>query len=315
MTFSVTILGSGSALPTSKIHPSAHIVNAYEHFFLIDCGEGTQMQLRKYKINISKINHIFISHIHGDHVFGLLGLLSTYNLLNRQNDLYIHGHNELEELIIFFKSFAGNKLSYKINFVPFTNESEIIYEDKNIYVRTLPLKHKVPVVGFLFKEKPRLLNIKKEMIEFYKIPIKDIHNIKEGNDYITEEGKIIPNEILTLPPIIPRSYAYCTDTIFTRSILKYIEDIDILYHEATYLHKDIDIARETTHSTAIQAATLAHEANVKKLIIGHFSHRYKDLNEFLIEAKQIFENTELAEEGKTFSIEIQRKQRIKVNNN
>jgi len=314
MTFSITILGSGSALPTSKIHPSAHIINAYEHFFLIDCGEGTQMQLRKFKINLSKIEHILISHIHGDHVYGLLGLLSTFNLLNRQNDIFIYGHPELEELLNFFKKFSGQHLSYRINFIPFSENSEIIYEDKNINIQTIPLKHKIPVAGFIIKEKPRLLNIKKEMIDFYKISVKDIQKIKEGKDYITENGEIIPNKILTLPPIIPRSYAYCTDTLFTRSILKYIENVDILYHEATYLHKDIDLARETTHSTAIQAATIAREANAKKLIIGHFSPRYKDFQEFLSEAKTIFENTEIAEEGKTYSIEIQRASRNLVKN-
>lgn len=314
MTFSITILGSGSALPTSKIHPSAHIINAYEHFFLIDCGEGTQIQLRKYKINLSKIEHIFISHIHGDHVFGLLGLLSTYNLLNRQHDLYIYGHKELEELLIFFKKFAGQQISYKINFIPYSENSEIIYEDKNIFIQTFPLKHKIPVMGFLIKEKPRPLNIKKDMIDFYKIPLKDIKKIKEGADFITQSGEIIPNEVLTLPPLMPRSYAYCTDTLFTRSIIKYIEGVDILYHEATYLHKDIEIARETTHSTALQAATIAKEANAKKLIIGHFSPRYKDYQEFLNEAREVFDNTELAEEGKTFNIQVQRIQSIKVNN-
>jgi len=305
MTFSVTVLGSSSALPTATRFPTAHLLNAYERFFLIDCGEGTQIQLRKYKLRLSKINHIFISHLHGDHYFGLFGLISSFSLLGRKNDLNIYAHAELENILN--NQFQYYKLNYKINFhkLPL-KEKEIIYEDKNITIETFPLKHRIPTNGFLFKEKKRKLNLKKDTVKDYNLSIKDILSIKQGNDFIWDDDKIIKNSKLTEKPYKCRSYAFCSDTAFYPEITKTITGIDLLYHEATFADDLKDKAKETFHSTAKQAAEIAKNANVEKLIIGHFSSRYKNLNLLKKEAKSIFKNTELVKEGKKYIIEQKR---------
>lgn len=304
MKFSLTILGSSSALPTSTRYTSAHVLNVHERFFLIDCGEGTQMQLRRQKIKLGKINHIFISHIHGDHTFGLFGLLSSYGFLNRTTDLHIYASPDLETIINNHLIAFGVFLPYKLVFHALDcSRSEKIYEDDKMWVETIPLKHRIPTCGFLFKEKPKLKNIRKDVIEKYKISIKEIIRIKEGTDFVTPEGQVIQNEKLTIDPPKPRSFAYCADTRYHKGIITKIRHVDLLYHEATYMQDLADRAKETFHSTSFQAATMAKKAKVGKLVLGHFSPRYKNLNLLLDEARQVFKNTFIAEEGLTFSIE------------
>ncbi|MFW6095994.1 MAG: ribonuclease Z [Bacteroidota bacterium] len=304
MKFELTILGSSSALPTSQRNLTAHMLNVYERFFLIDCGEGTQLQIRKNKLRLSKINHIFISHNHGDHIYGLFGLLSSFNLLGRTNDLNIYAHKELRKGIKYIIRNYESQFNYKIQFHELNpNTKEKIFEDKNIEVYAFPLLHKIPTSGFLFVEKPRLPNIKKEYVQKYNIPIRDIRNIKEGGSYVTKEGIEIFHQELTYPPYKPRSYAYCTDTAYNRDILPIIKNVDLLYHEATFNEEHAELAGETFHSTAKQAATIAKEAEAKSLIIGHFSSRYKKIDQHLAEAKSIFKNTITAYDGLYFSVD------------
>lgn len=303
MAFTFTILGSSSALPTSKRFTSAYVINVHERFFLIDCGEGAQMQLRKYKIKLGKINHIFISHIHGDHVFGLFGLISSFNLLGRENDLHIFGPRDLERIIHgYLKDFSIN-LVFEIIFHPVNcTRSVRIYEDDKIKVNTIPLKHRIPTCGFLFREQPILPNLKKDMIEKYNIPISKRQGIKEGDSFIMETGDIVPNHELVIPAREPKTFAYCSDTSYNEGILTQIRNVDLLYHEATYGSELQKLARESMHSTASEAARLASKASVKKLVIGHFSARYKDLKPLLAEARKVFNNTFIAEDGKIFIV-------------
>jgi len=304
MAFTFTILGSSSALPTSKRFTSAFVLNIHERFFLIDCGEGTQMQLRKYKIKLGRINHIFISHIHGDHVFGLFGLISSFNLLGRKNDLHIFGPSDLERIIHgYLKDFYIN-LFFEIIFHPVNcTKSVRIYEDDKILVNSIPLKHRIPTCGFLFREQPIWPNLRKDMIEKYNIPISKRQGIKRGDSFITETGDIVPNSELVISAPEPKTFAYCSDTSYNEGILTQIRNVDLLYHEATFGGELRKLAKETMHSTASEAARLASKASVKKLVIGHFSARYKDLTPLLAEAKTVFENTFVAEDGKIFTVE------------
>ncbi len=307
MSFSLTVLGSSSALPTSMRNPAAHVLNIHEHFFLIDCGEGTQMQLNKYRINLSKINNIFISHLHGDHLFGLFGLLSTYNLLNRKNDLHIYAHPEINHTIKYYKDNFGENLCFNIIIHPFkANISKLIFENKHITVETIPLKHRIPTVGFLFREKEKPKNIRKELIKQYNISIKDIVKIKQGADFLTGTGEIIRNEKLTLPPFKIRSFAYCSDTVYTEKIIPKIHGVSLLYFETTFQEKDKKLAKLTYHMTASQAATLAKKAEAERLLIGHFSARYKDISSLVDEAKNIFKNTAAVEDGTVYSVKEER---------
>lgn len=303
MTFELTILGSGSALPTSRRYPTAQALNVLERFFLIDCGEGTQLQLRNAKVRMSNINHIFISHLHGDHIFGLFGLLSTYNLLGRKNPLTIHGHSNLKAILDFYYQQFAEELQYRVEVKPIDSRSfHLIHEDKVVEVYAIPLKHRVPSWGFLFREKEKERNIDKFAIEKYNIGIKDILKVKAGEDFITDDGELIPNsDISTMPPK-PRSYAFCSDTAYFERITKWIDGVDLLYHEATFADAERKIAKQTAHSTASQAAMIAKKANVGKLIIGHFSNRYKDLNPLLTEARLIFPETYLAEDLDVYNI-------------
>lgn len=303
MTFDLTILGSGSALPTSRRYPTAQALNVLERFFLIDCGEGTQLQLRNSKIKFGSINHIFISHLHGDHVFGLFGLLSTYNLLGRKTDLYIYGHPDIEKIIAFYRQQFAEELQYRIHIMPLGSRNfQLIFEDKVSEVFSFPLKHRVPSWGFLFREKKREPNIRKEAIELYKPGIKDILNIKQGKDLILSDGKIIPYIELIVESPPPRSYAYCSDTAYYERISKWIEGVDLLYHEATFADSERKIAKQTGHSTASQAAMIAKKAGAKQLLLGHFSNRYKELDTLLNEARAIFPNTSLAEDLQSISV-------------
>jgi ribonuclease Z len=307
MSFSLTVLGSSSAVPTSMRNPTAHVLNVHEHFFLIDCGEGTQMQLNKFKINLNKINNIFISHLHGDHIFGLFGLLSTYNLLNRKNDLHIYAHPEIKHTINYYKDHFGENLCYNIILHPFkANISKLIFENKHITVETIPLRHRIPTVGFLFREKEKQKNIRKELINQYNILIKDIVRIKQGGDYITSNGEIIGNEKLTLPPYKVRSFAYCSDTIYTEKIIPKIHGVSLLYFETTFMDKDKKLAKLTFHMTSSQAATLAKKAKAERLLIGHFSARYKDVTLLVNEAKNIFKNTVAVEDGTVYTVPTER---------
>jgi len=305
MTFSVTVLGSSSALPTSSRYPTAHLLNANERFFLIDCGEGTQMQLRKFKFRLSKINHIFISHLHGDHYFGLFGLLSSFSLLGRTNDLHLFSHPGLEEILNFQFKYYDLGFNLVFHHIP-NNFAGILFEDKNLTINTFPLKHRISSNGFLFKEKPKDKNLIKEMINYHQLGIKEIIKIKQGEDYTNKDGKLIPNKHLTYPSYLPRSYAFCSDTAYEPKIVNYIKGVDLLYHESTFTDNFAKRAEETGHSTAKQAAQIAKMADAKKLIIGHFSARYKDLSIFEIEANEIFKETNLVTEGKTYDIELQR---------
>ncbi|KJF42023.1 ribonuclease Z [Draconibacterium sediminis] len=303
MSFELTILGSNSALPTSNRYPTAQVLDVPGRCFLIDCGEGTQIQLRRNKISFSKIRHIFISHLHGDHYYGLIGLLSTMNLLGVKSDVHIYAPSELKTLIQPQLDFIRGEMSIKPIFHPLNlKKRQTVFENKNIEVLSFPVKHSIPTVGFLFREKPKQANIKKEMIKAYNIPLAKIKDIKAGADFETEDGRLIPNEKLTTPPPKPKSYAFCTDTAFHPPIAEIISGVDLLYHEATFLEELKDLAEKTLHSTARQAAEMAKISNASKLLIGHFSSRFKKLENFKTEAREVFKNTELAIEGKKYII-------------
>jgi len=301
MSFKITILGSSSALPSYKKFPSAHVINMHERFFLVDCGEGTQIRIRQFKIKASKINHIFISHLHGDHFFGIFGLLSSFNLLGRKNDLHIYSPGDIEKIV--YTTIKKQDLNYNLYFHRLRFETKtIIYESKSIKISCFPLNHGIETYGFLFQEKSKEKNIKKHVIKKYNLKITEILKIKQGEDYINKEGETISNSELTLPEQKTRSYAYCSDTVYEPKIIPFINNIDLLYHEATFGDNLKDTAKITKHSTASEAATIAKKANVKKLIVGHFSSRYKDEKQILNEAKVIFSETYAAEDGLTFEI-------------
>jgi ribonuclease Z len=270
---------------------------------MIDCGEGSQLQFRQTKLNYNRIYDIFISHLHGDHCFGLIGLISTMGMLGRTAPLTIHAHRDLEGLMRPQLDFFCKELPYEVRFLAFNPaKSELIYEDRSIQVLTLPLKHRIPAAGFLFREQPRDRHIVKDMIDFYRIPLKAIPGIKAGADFTTEEGEVVSNDRLTLPPTPSRSYAYCSDTAYAESLIPLIEGVDLLFHEATFGDSESERAKATMHSTASQAARIAEAAHVKKLIIGHFSARYVNERALLNEARDIFPNTVLADEN--LSVEI-----------
>ena len=301
--FEVQILGCGSALPTTLHNPSSQLVEVNGKLFMIDCGEGTQLQMRKFGARMSKLHSIFISHLHGDHVFGLPGLISTLGLLGRTAELTIYAHQELEVFINQMLDFFCKHLSYNLRLVILEKKGyNLIFENSSISIFSFPLKHRIATSGFLFKEKEKMRHIKREMIDFYNIPIRDINNIKNGLDYTTPQGEVISNERLTTPPDSPRSYAYCSDTAYDESIVPYIKGVDVLFHEATFAESELVKADKTAHSTARQAADIAKLAEVKRLVIGHFSSRYTDLTPLLEEAKVVFPETKLAYEGKLIEV-------------
>jgi len=303
LTFQLTILGSSSATPTSQRNPTAQYLTLFDRHFLIDCGEGTQMQLRRYKLKFTRINRIFISHLHGDHYLGLLGFLSSLHLLGCTQDVHIYCPEPLQEIIEIQLKYSDTHLKFPLHFHFLnTKQQELIFEDDKLSVESFPLSHRIPCCGFLFKEKPGLLSIRKEMIEYYQLKPQDILKIKKGNDFTSPEGKTIKNKVFTYPVEPLRSYAFCSDTIYDESLVNRIKKVSLLYHEATFMQNMEKRAKETFHSTTIQAASIAKKAQVNKLLIGHFSARYKDLNPLLEESKSVFEETELAEEGRTFEI-------------
>lgn len=296
--FQINILGCGSALPTTRHFSSSQVVNLRDKLFMIDCGEGAQLQLRKSKLKFSRLNAIFISHLHGDHVFGLPGLISTFGLLGRTASLHIYSPQGLEKILSPMLDFFCYQLPFNVIFHEFdSKKSSLIYDDRIVQVTTIPLRHRIPCCGFLFKEKPLSNHLIREMADFYEIPICWYNRIKNGEDYTTPDGQIIPNSKLTLPADKPRSYAYCSDTCYQESIIPLIKNVDLLFHEATFSEKDSARAKETFHSTAPQAATIALKAQASQLIIGHYSARYDDESIFLEEARPIFQNTRLAQEN------------------
>jgi ribonuclease Z len=293
---SVTILGNNSAVPTHGRHPSAQVVQTLDHTFLIDCGEGTQMQMNLYKIRRSKINHIFISHLHGDHYFGLIGLLTSYGLNQRTHDLHIYSPPPLREIIELQLSIARADLPYLLYFHDIKNE-EIIFEDKKISIECFHVNHRIECWGFLFREKKNLRKIDIKAVRKYDIPSSFYESLHEGKDFITSSNEVIKNEFLTTATLPPKTYAYCTDTGYFEPIAEKIKGVDLLYQEATYLHVLVEKAESRFHSTAKQAAMIAKKARAKKLLLGHFSSIYETLDEFKIEACEVFENSEVAEEG------------------
>jgi len=299
----LTILGSSSALPTSERYPSAHVLNVHERLFLIDCGEGTQMQLRKCRIKFGKINHIFITHLHGDHVFGLYGLLSTFNLMGRQNPLQLYAPENYRELLLSHLRDFDINLNFEIEFKPLDKRDPVlILDEKYITVTAIPMQHRIDAFGFIFREKQADRKILKESIEKYKIPVAQIPLIKKGADLITKEGKFIPNDEITIPSPAPLSYAYCSDTMYFSRLASFLKGVDVLYHEATF-GKDLEeLAEQTGHSTTCDAANVAAEAGVKTLIIGHFSARYKSITPLVEEAREIFRDTIPAVDGQTLDI-------------
>lgn len=299
----LTILGCYAATPRTFTNPTAQILDIQNRLFLIDCGEGTQVELRRNKIKFSKINHIFISHLHGDHFYGLVGLISTFMLLGRTTDLHVYGPTGIKEIILLQLKLAGSYTSYNLFFHDLVStESELVYEDKKVSVHTIPLKHRVYTNGFLFREKigERKLNV--AAVENYKIDTCYYQNIKNGKNITLNEGTIIENSQLTFDPVEPKSYAFCSDTVYHEAIIPIIENVDVLYHEATFLESEVQKSGITMHCTAKQAATIATKANVKKLILGHFSTRYENIELFKEEAETIFPNVYLANDGKSFEL-------------
>ncbi len=304
MPMRLTILGSSSALPTSERYPSAHVLNAHERIFLIDCGEGTQMQLRKCRIRLGKINHIFISHLHGDHIFGLYGLLSSFSLMGRTAPVHLYAPENYFSLLSSHLKDFDIHLNFEIDFTPLKGKDPVkILDDKYLTVTSFPLKHRIPAFGFLFREKQHDRNIIKELISKYEIPPVRIRAIKKGEDFIAANGKLIKNELLTIPGPVSLSYAYCSDTRYFRRLAAFVKNVDLLYHEATFDKSLKELAEITGHSTTEDAARTAMAAGAGTLIIGHFSARYKDISALVDEAKSLFPRTLPALDGKSYEVE------------
>ena len=297
------ILGCGSALPTLRHNPSSQVVEVRGKMFMVDCGEGTQLQLRRVKVRFTKVSAVFISHLHGDHCFGLIGMISTFGMLGRTAALHIYAHKDLETVLKPQIDYFCNGLEYDIVFHSIDpTQHKVIYEDRSIEVETVPLRHRMPCCGFIFREKPTLPHIRRDMIDCYEIPLSQVNNIKNGADWTTEDGVVVPNSKLTVPADAPRSYAYCSDTKYFEELADEVRGVDTIYHEATYDSKNIARAKLYNHSTAQQAATVARDAGAKRLIIGHFSARYEEEDGLLREAKEVFPDTVLAAEGVAFDV-------------
>lgn len=297
----LTILGCYAATPRTISNPTAQLLELGKHTFLIDCAEGTQIQLRKSKVKFSKINHIFISHLHGDHFFGLPGLVATFRLLGRKTPLHIYGPKGIKEAVTLLLKLGDSWTNYPLHFHELTsNSSELIFEDNKVEVSTIPLDHRVYTNGFLFREKPHLRRIDKAKIDQYPLDNYTYQQLKDGKDVETREGELIANKELTLDPKPSKSYAFCSDTAYNEAVIPLITGVDVLYHESTFIESELDLAEKTKHSTAKQAATIAFKAKVKTLILGHYSTRYSSLEEFKKEAVQVFDNVLLADDGKSF---------------
>ena len=287
--FNINILGCGSALPTTRHLATSQIVDLRDKLYMIDCGEGTQVQMRRMRVRFGRLAHIFISHLHGDHCFGLPGLISTLGMLGRTGELVVHGPKEVETYLRPVMDLFCRGMEFEVRFNPVdTRSHSLVMEDRSLSVYSIPLKHRIPTCGYLFAEKPK---------DFYQVPVRCMKDIKQGQDYVTPEGEVVPNSRLTRPAAPPKRYAFCSDTAYNRSIIPIIEGADLLYHEATFAECDLARAKETFHSTARQAAEIARDAHVKRLVIGHYSARYEDLSELHREAEAVFPGTILGNEG------------------
>ncbi|NNC49359.1 MAG: ribonuclease Z [Flaviramulus sp.] len=297
----LTILGCYSATPRALNNTTSQVLEINNHMFLIDCGEGTQVQLRKHKIKFNRIKHIFISHLHGDHFFGLVGLISTFRLLTRETDLHIYGPKGIKEVVTLQMKLADSWTNYNLIFHELTSDkSEIIFEDEKVIVKTIPLDHRIYTNGFLFKEKEGERKLDINAVEEAQVDLAYYRKLKQGFDVVNEEGTIIKNETVTKAGIKPKSYAFCSDTKYKESIVPIIKNVSVLYHESTFLDKHENIAAKTKHSTAKEAASIAKQAQVGTLLLGHYSTRYDSLNDFKKEAQEVFDNVELTDDGKTF---------------
>ncbi|MBR2192438.1 MAG: ribonuclease Z [Bacteroidaceae bacterium] len=296
--FEVTVLGCGSALPTVKHNGSGMVVNIREKYFLVDCAEGTQVELRRNRIHLNRLFTVFISHLHGDHCFGLMGLISTLGLLGRTAPLHVYGPQDIDTLFQPLIDYHCNGMTYEVVFHPIdTHQNICIYEDRSLQVFSIPLKHRIRCCGYFFKEKELSRHILKDAIEKYAIPISQINNVKAGLDFVMPNGDVIKNELITTPPTPARSFAYCSDTVFRPEIAEMMKGVDLLYHEATFAESEKQLCSKVYHSTAKQAAEIARLAGAKQLMLGHYSSRYDDESILLKEASELFENTILAKEG------------------
>jgi ribonuclease Z len=301
--FEVTILGSGAAIPTLRRNPTSQYVVCNDRHILIDCGEGTQMQLRKFGIKFQRISHILISHLHGDHFFGLAGLLSTMHLMGRDKGITVYGPKMLEQLIRSQLEAGGARLDFELVFIPLTGkDSKLIFEDNAIEIHTFPLKHRIPTNGFLIKEKIKERPLISEAIKGSGLKLEHLPRLKKGENVTLESGEIMDFEDFTLPPKPSFSYAFCSDTCYWETIVPHIKNATVLYHEATFIEKDVDRAKATFHTTAAQAAKIATQANVHKLLLGHLSARYEKPDTHLAESSAIFPNSEVVEDGRTYPI-------------
>ncbi len=301
--FNVHILGCGSAKPNTRHFPSCQIISYRQKLLMVDCGEGAQIQMCAHHLNFSRLSAIFISHLHGDHCYGLLGLISTLNLLGRTAQLHVYGPQGMETLFRPHIEFFNPQMTYEVVFHEHDTERFCqIYEDRSLTVSTLPMKHRIPCAGFLFREKQGSRHMRKDAVQKYEIPISQINLIKAGADLVREDGSVIPNELMTLPADPPRSYACCADTLYQPDLCRFIKGVDLLFHESTYEDDDAAKAQSRFHSTASQAACVARDAGAKKLVIGHYSSRYDDLTGMLSQARAVFEETVLANEGLVIGI-------------
>ncbi len=301
--FRVHILGCGSALPTLKHNASSQVVEVRGKLFMVDCGEGTQMQLRRSRLRFLSLNHVFISHLHGDHCFGLIGMISTFGMLGRTAPLHVYAPSQFSEMFASQLKFFCNGFDYEVVFHPVdTTKPSVIYDDRSLTVTTIPLKHRVPCCGFLFREKPSLPHIRRDMIDALEIPVSQINNIKNGMDWTTADGTVVPNSRLVTPADPARSYAYCSDTAYMPQLHKQLLGVSLLYHESTYGKDNKANARKYFHSTAADAARVARDAGVGRLLLGHYSARYEDEKVLLNEAKAVFPDVELADEMKVIDV-------------
>ena len=301
--FRVHILGCGSALPTLHHNASAQVVEIRGKLFLVDCGEGTQVQLRRSRLRFTKISAVFITHLHGDHCFGLIGMLSTFGLLGRTARLAIYAPAALEDMLKQQMQLFCHDFDYEVDFHAVdTTQQQVIFEDRSLTVETIPLEHRMPCCGYLFREKPSLPHIRRDMIDFYQIPTSQINNIKAGADWTTPDGEVVKNERLVEPAEPPRSYAYCSDTRYIPTLHERLKGVSTLYHESTYGEDNLLMAQKYFHSTARQAALVARDAGVGHLLLGHYSSRYEDEQILLHEAQEVFENTSLTDENTFFDV-------------
>lgn len=299
----LTILGCYSATPRANAHPTSQVLEIKNELFLIDCGEGTQTQLRRHHIKFSRLKHIFISHLHGDHVFGLIGLISSFSLLHREKELHVHGPKGLKKFITTQLNLTKSWTSYPLYFHELNRDQPgVIYEDKKVAIENIPLDHRIYANGYLFKEKPGDRKLLIDKVKQYDIDVAYYNSIKKGKDITLDSGQVIPNKKLTAPPPLPKSYAFCSDTAYKPDITTQIAKVTALYHESTFQEDNKDLCEPTKHSTAKQAATIAKKADAKQLILGHYSSRYDGLEDFKKEAQTVFQNIKLAEDGKVFDL-------------